>query len=297
MKKIIVLMSTYNGEQYLEEQLISILNQKKVDLELLVRDDGSDDKTKIILKKYEKLGKLKWYSGKNLKPAKSFLNLLKNCGKADYYAFADQDDCWYSNKLIEAIKKLEKNKSKRGKLYFSALNVVDRKLQPLFTSNVNEKISFGPALIKNQATGCTMVIDDVLRQYINLFDFDYVSMHDSLIYRIALLNNSYIYADSNSYILYRQHDNNVLGMSNNFLDIVKKRWSRFIKSSCESSRTAKELLKISDISDYDKKTLVLVSSYKKNIRYKIELLFSHRCKNNKINVNILYIIKLLFNKV
>ena len=77
MKKVLVLLSTYNGEKYLKEQIDSVLAQKNTDVSILVRDDGSTDKTLEILEKYKKDGKLEWYTGKNLKPAKSFLNLVR----------------------------------------------------------------------------------------------------------------------------------------------------------------------------------------------------------------------------
>ena len=66
--KVIVLMSTYNGEKYIKEQIESILLQKtkeNVRVELLVRDDGSSDKTMEILKEYSLEGKLHWYTGTN----------------------------------------------------------------------------------------------------------------------------------------------------------------------------------------------------------------------------------------
>ena len=70
MNKICVLMSTYNGDKYIIEQIESILNQKKVNVELLIRDDGSTDKTLEILEEYSKKYKnLKYYSGQNLKTA------------------------------------------------------------------------------------------------------------------------------------------------------------------------------------------------------------------------------------
>ena len=57
-KRILVLMSTYNGEKYLEAQIDSVLSQKDVNVDLLVRDDGSSDKTCEILQKYSAEGKL-----------------------------------------------------------------------------------------------------------------------------------------------------------------------------------------------------------------------------------------------
>ena len=84
MKKIVVLISTYNGEKYLKEQLDSIIKQdcdEKIDI--LVRDDGSTDKTVDILKSYKKKGLLDYYLGENLKPARSFINLLKHANGSE----------------------------------------------------------------------------------------------------------------------------------------------------------------------------------------------------------------------
>ena len=98
--RVAVLMSTYNGEKYLNEQIDSILSQSgNFELSLLVRDDGSTDETINILNKYQNLGKLKWYSGKNLGPGKSFIDLLYKTHGYDYYAFSDQDDVWMTGKI------------------------------------------------------------------------------------------------------------------------------------------------------------------------------------------------------
>ena len=97
-------MSTYNGQKYIRQQIDSILQQTNVEVNLLVRDDGSKDDTIKILDEYKQEGKLTYYTGPNLGPQLSFLNLLNNCPKADYYAFADQDDYWEKDKLSTAVK-------------------------------------------------------------------------------------------------------------------------------------------------------------------------------------------------
>ncbi|EME3524541.1 glycosyltransferase, partial [Enterococcus faecium] len=95
MYSVTVFMSTYNSEMYLEEQIKSILKQKKVKVSLWVRDDGSSDNTINILEKYKKKGKLTYFSGCNLGYGKSFLDLFKNIKiPTDYYAYSDQDDYW-----------------------------------------------------------------------------------------------------------------------------------------------------------------------------------------------------------
>lgn len=128
MKTVMVLLSTYNGEKYLKEQIDSVLSQKNVNVNILVRDDGSYDETKTILQKYQDEGKLKWYTGNNLKATYSFLDLLHNTPKADYYAFCDQDDVWNENKLIMAINKLENLPKYKPALYTGRLNITDSEL-------------------------------------------------------------------------------------------------------------------------------------------------------------------------
>ena len=105
-EKVLVLMSTYNGEQYLQQQINSIITQKNVEVELIVRDDGSTDKTIDILKDYQQKGLLSYYAGENLKPQYSFLHLLRHAPECKYYAFADQDDVWLEDKLYSGIKEI-----------------------------------------------------------------------------------------------------------------------------------------------------------------------------------------------
>lgn len=299
MEKVLILMSTYNGEKYLREQLDSIINQRNVKIEILVRDDGSTDSTIDILKEYEKKGNLKWYKGENLKPAKSFMDLLNKAYVADYYAFCDQDDYWQEEKMIKAIERLQEKENKNGKLYFSALNVVDEDLNELYKELVIPNLDFKTEMIKNYATGCTMVFDKTLKDIVNKNVYNYIEMHDSLICKIAYLNDSYIYIDDNSYILYRQHGDNVLGMSNNPLKIWKKRWKRFVNSSCEASNMAKEFLS-SDNFNYDKDKkyfLELLANYKNNKQYKKELSKMKFVDRNPKTFNVLYRIKLKFKKI
>lgn len=102
-KSVQVVMSTYNGEKYLKEQIDSILSQEGVDVRLYIRDDGSSDRTTDILASYQEHKNVKIEKGNNLGFAKSFLTALDECDEADYYAFSDQDDVWEKDKLSTAI--------------------------------------------------------------------------------------------------------------------------------------------------------------------------------------------------
>ena len=96
-KKVLVLLSAYNGQTYLNEQIDSILNQKTShQVDLLVRDDGSTDGTIAILEEYERKQPLRvrvCYE-QNIGYLDSFFELIKKAEGYDYYALSDQDDVW-----------------------------------------------------------------------------------------------------------------------------------------------------------------------------------------------------------
>ena len=113
MKKIIVVISTYNGAKHIERQLNSIFEQTGVDVQVLVRDDCSRDNTVEVVQKYAQThpqNKIEIIKGNNVGFAKSFWLGLSMCGNADYYAFADQDDVWKKDKVQKVSRQLEKYK-------------------------------------------------------------------------------------------------------------------------------------------------------------------------------------------
>ena len=108
-KKVAILMSTYNGEKYLKEQIESLLAQTYGNIEIYIRDDGSKDNTIKIIKNYkEKYNNIVLKEGKNIGFINSFFELLNLCNDADYYAYCDQDDVWMNDKIERAVKFLGK---------------------------------------------------------------------------------------------------------------------------------------------------------------------------------------------
>ena len=73
MKKVLILMATYNGAKYLDEQIQSLIEQKNVQVDILVRDDGSTDNTIEVLNKWKEQNKLEWYKGKHLNVQLDFM--------------------------------------------------------------------------------------------------------------------------------------------------------------------------------------------------------------------------------
>lgn len=101
---VAVLMSTYNGEKYLIEQIDSILNQSYENIHLFIRDDGSTDDTRSILNQFMDNPKVTVIMGtKNLGYKNSFLSLLKTIvntyDEYQYFSFSDQDDIWMKEKF------------------------------------------------------------------------------------------------------------------------------------------------------------------------------------------------------
>ncbi len=216
MKTVAVLMSTYNGEKYLKEQIDSILNQKNVQVILVVRDDGSTDQTISMLQRYEVEGQLILRAGENLGVGNSFMDLLYHAPQADYYAFADQDDIWLENKLDVAIQKIDEKGG--AVIYSSNQMLVDgegnqlglRYQTPPFTR-------LFPLIDRNILCGCTMVMNQEMARVISQEhrrpskELLKKRLHDSWLLQAGNCIGSVLY-DEQSYILYRQHGDNVVGV-------------------------------------------------------------------------------------
>ena len=211
MHKVSILMSTYNGEKYIKQQIESIQHQSIKSISLLVRDDGSNDGTQKILQTYQKYGMLSWYQGRNIGAGQSFLELTRKAEAAEYYAFADQDDYWNKEKIEKAIQKIEQYKDIPC-MYCSNLNIVDKNLLSYPTQYDNSDVYMGleSSMLYNVATGCTIVFNNKLQEILQKYHPQNIIYHDWWVYLLALTFGKVIY-DKNSYIRYRQHESNVVG--------------------------------------------------------------------------------------
>lgn len=236
MQEVLILMSTYNGETYMKEQIDSILKQRDVKVRLLVRDDGSSDQTRSILEQYHQEGKLDWFHGGNLRSAYSFWDLIEKAPSCDYYAFADQDDVWYEDKMISAIQQLQEHQTIPA-LYFCRKRLVDQDLKPLHCDDeLVTSLGLGTNLLHCHAAGCTMVFNQSLMQLLKRYKPEVMSMHDSWILRVASACGVVVY-DPNEHMDYRQHRNNVVGASGSAFAILKKRLHTLSSRRYDDERT------------------------------------------------------------
>ncbi|WP_187364793.1 glycosyltransferase [Lactobacillus ultunensis] len=223
------MMSTYNGEKYLKEQVNSILNQKEVSVHLIVRDDGSTDNTLKILNEYQKEGKLEYYKGRNLGPAKSFLDIINSKSlseiQANYFAFSDQDDIWKSDKLIRAINII--STSDEPYLYCADFQRIDQDGRYLKNNFHFTTSTFNQSVVCSYCTGCTMVFNYSLLEKIRIGKPDYLLMHDDWIHKVCLAIGGKVFFDREyRAVLYRQHEGNVVGSRAGLTQKIKNLYKR-----------------------------------------------------------------------
>ena len=232
-KKVAVLLSTYNGAQYLEEYLDSLASQDRQDITLFVRDDGSSDETLQILKKHRENSRLTLHlldSDAHLGAAQSFLRLLGDAGDSfETYAFGDQDDIWLPDKLTRAVNKLATIPWKVPGLYCSRLEYVDETARPLKWSNIPRRIGFGNAVVENIATGCSTVINQSARALILSRLPNAPIMHDWWCYLVVSCFGSVVY-DEYPGVQYRQHGSNLIGVPTSLVSEINRRLKRFFRS-------------------------------------------------------------------
>lgn len=291
VKDVLVMMSTYNGEKYIKEQIDSIINQKHVRVVLLIRDDGSSDNTiKYILEYCNKHDNIQLIQGKNIGWKRSFMKLVYYAGNTyDYYAFADQDDIWLDNKLSSAINKIEKYNLPM--LYYSMMTQVDKNLNIM--DEQQEKhypIKKHKILFQNFVQGSTIVYNNLLQKTLLKYKIPKEVAHDIWLPIVATYLGKVCF-DVNSYILYRKHEDAVtVNMSNNYFKMLihdlisKKKVDNYAIYMLEGYEN--------DLQITDKNYLSIVKEYKKN---KFKLFFDSNVKKTSLKGTILLKLSLLFN--
>lgn len=249
-----ILLSTYNGYLYLNEQIDSIINQSYNCWRLLIRDDGSTDRTIDIIQKYRQIHPSKFYilrSQGQIGACQSFAELLKK-STADYVMFCDQDDVWLPDKIELTFKKmesLERNHPNRPVLVHTDLYVVERTLKNISNSMwsyANFDITTEKELYKiasqNIVTGCTMMINKSAKRVSLPIPMEAV-MHDWWI-AINVCKYGVIGHVDKQTILYRQHSNNCLGTKNKNKKYYAKKSLQiltFIKQNIDKYRMLRKL--------------------------------------------------------
>ena len=218
-KKVAVVLSTYNGEKYVREQLDSILNQTYKDIEIIVRDDGSKDGTVDIIKEYQKKNKnIKLVTGENLGFIKSFFELLK-ITEADYYAYADQDDIWMENKIELAVNSLNELDDKKPNMVFGNSDYYDENMELIGPGEKHRKYSFNRALFECVGQGMTMTINKKTRDLIVNNPPKNCFFHDWWTYLICIGLGNVAYNDVTT-VKYRRMKTNATSEGQGYIKLL-----------------------------------------------------------------------------
>ena len=227
--RVAVVLSTYNGEKYVDEQINSILAQQDVDLTLLVRDDGSRDATVALVREFEAhYSNVQCVVGTNQGVTRSFLSALESADPScEFFAFSDQDDVWSPNKLARALEAIRAEADPRMPLlYCSKLELVGETLDHIAFTRSWRHIGFQNALFQNIVTGCTVVMNKPARELVLQGNRrEGILIHDWWCYLVISAFGKVVYDDCPN-IKYRQHGGNQVGMQSSLAGRVKSRLKR-----------------------------------------------------------------------
>ncbi|MDT8422032.1 MAG: glycosyltransferase family 2 protein [Desulfuromonadales bacterium] len=218
-----ILLSTFNGGPYLQEQLDSIARQSFSDWHLLVRDDGSTDETVSLLRAFmaqfpDKVSMLSEPPG-NLRPTASYSRLLEQ-STADYLFFADQDDVWLPDKLATCQEAMRAAETRYGAetplLIHSDLRVVDQRLDEISPSYWSYQhldprggVRLQRTVAQNVVTGCAVMINRPLAVLATPIP-EQAIMHDWWLALVATAFGRVVCLEA-PLVLYRQHAANRIG--------------------------------------------------------------------------------------
>ena len=240
--RVVVVMSTYQGERFVGEQVRSIIDQLPSEGRLIIRDDGSTDRTVDRINAITD-PRISIVRGTNIGFARSFFALLEMLpADADLAMLSDQDDVWLPGRIDRAARQVRNCKGPT--LYCSRLELVDEALRPLGISSAWPRgPSFANALAENIVTGCTVALNrPALELVLQLGNPAAIHFHDWWMYLVISAFGTVI-ADPVPTVLYRQHGGNVVGRGSgvrrylvNLRFIRRKSWVHIMFSQIENFR-------------------------------------------------------------
>jgi glycosyltransferase involved in cell wall biosynthesis len=315
MKSIQVIMATYNGSKFIEEQIDSILlNFNKISeyyCQLLISDDCSSDNTQCLINRYvSKDNRVVFIDGSRKGGVINNFSYLINHCSADYVFFSDQDDFWLPNKMkifMERFAEIEKY-SDEPVLVHSDLSVVDKNLSPINISmfayqKLNKNPNLSELILSNSVTGCVMACNKKIIDGVKGTVIDKSIMHDWFIALYAGTFGVISFIDI-PLILYRQHSDNQVGAKHinlkkllnmhNFIDKINES-----RESISQSKNQLLLFAEKYKDSIDNKKLLSINCYLDSFRNgffaRINCFLINGYRKNCFERNIVFFILYTFN--
>lgn len=296
-KHIAILMSIYKPNNFFEEQLESISNQSLIsEITLFIRNDGeSNEFIKNTILKWSKKIDIVYEEGKNLGAAGSFWSMVLNDNiQADYYAFCDQDDIWFPNKIEEQIKSL-----KDKDVSICNCTIIDKNGKILKQRMYSNSFKFNiiNTFICGSVQGCAMTFTNDFRKKLLTKNIRYIPMHDFIFQLYALANDSLVWIKEPLFY-YRTHENNVVYKQNKNIKYYLSKYKIMSKSDKSIAIVAQDLLSNEkDIIGNNAYFLKLLSSYQENIQKKFKIIKIVLKEKNEYKFSRSFIIKIILGLI
>lgn len=301
--RICVVLPTYNGAQYIEAQLNSILEQTYEHIDIIIRDDGSTDGTiDIIQRVIDGNNTLKRISvisddNGNIGCPEGFYYIVRSFPKYRYYAFCDQDDIWLPNKVERMVDALQPYDGSTPAVYFSSFDYVDQKGNLIRHAPAQPRtIGLALTLFYTPGLGFTIGFNNAAANRFIVNANPNREMHDRWVLRCASCFG-FIISDAARTALHVRHDDAVTASDSGIVNLIRG----FIETELCGDKIAKEASHIAEfrnqfgskLSLKDQKVLDIFSTkggVAKQIR---KTLFPHRLRSTalgEIAIRILFIL-------
>lgn len=236
-EKVAILLCVKDSDDFIEDQLSSLRNQKDINYDLFIGDDGCSNKTLKILKRYSK----KIFTGPRNGFAANFISSLRKIpDHYDYYCFCDHDDIWMDNKLKVSTEALRQYDNEMPNLYCGRTQLINEigneiGFSPLFKKNP----SFYNALVQSIAGGNTMTFNIETKKLLAKADLNKsIVSHDWLAYILVTAFNGNVFYDPIPLVKYRIHKTNKIGSNTGIFAILSRykkvlngTWKKWIDSN------------------------------------------------------------------
>ena len=293
-------MASYNGISWISEQIDSIINQNGVNVTIYVSDDISKDGTYNYLCKLSEFNAQVKVLSQKVKfgsAGRNFYRLIQDVDISgfDFIAFADQDDIWESDKLINHINLAEQHQADGVSSNVIAFWPGGNK-RLIIKSNPPLKWDF---LFESAGPGCTFLMTPWLVNNVRKLLVDEnspakkVVLHDWLTYAVCRAHGRKWVIDSKPSVQYRQHQNNVIGANSG----LKAKWARLVRFKqgwyrAEVTKVCQVCATISGRAEF-RKILSLLTN--KNIISQLKLLlYVSQARRNIFDRLVLFILVLCF---
>jgi glycosyltransferase involved in cell wall biosynthesis len=275
--KVVILLATFNGEEFLPEQLQSYRDQSHTNWELVVSDDGSKDQTVGLIEAFAKLvsQKVTLRQGPGQGYWRNFLSMARlNDIDGEFFAYSDQDDIWVPDKLARAVDWLAAFPTDMPALYFTRAALISKEgrlfgYSPLFT----RASTFQNALVQSIGGGNTMVFNRAARSALAAVPEDIsVRTHDWWTYQVVTGVGGVAHFDPYPSLKYRQHEGNLVGANTGLYQRLRRLWlfaqGRFIvwnDINIKALNEIRHLLSPSNLATFDRFILARRSALPKRL--------------------------------